>query len=119
MIWNLLNMLLGIWLVRIAVLNPAFVALRSWHLPAFGVAIVVLAVLARPRDFLKWTSAANIALGIVLLVLVVLQWNALAPDMLTFWVVFWVGMVVAILALWSVLYRPGADAESAEAGGPR
>jgi hypothetical protein len=108
MIANGLNVLLGLWLIYIAVLDPAFVEKAPWRLAAMAVVVIVLAVAARPGDTLKWVSTTNVVVGVVMLVLAALRYAAAAPDLLMFWGVFWAGTLVAVLALWAALYRPRA-----------
>jgi hypothetical protein len=108
MIANLLNCALGLWLVYVAVLDPAWAGESYWRLPLAAVVLVGLALWARASDFRSWQSSVNRALGALLLVLAALHWQGAAPPLLMFWGVFWAGMLVAILALWAALYRPAS-----------
>jgi len=105
---NLLNTVLGIWLVYAAVLDPQWAAKGDWKLPLAGALILVFALWARASDHRKWQSGVNLALGVLLLALAGLHWKGAAPPLLMFWGVFWPGILVAILALWATLYRPTA-----------
>ena len=105
MIANLLNTLLGLWLVYAAVLDPGWAAAAVWRLPLAGVVVLALALWARASDHRKWQSSVNLALGVLLLVLGGLPWKGAAPPLLMFWGAFWPGILVAIFALWAALYR--------------
>ncbi len=109
MIANALNVILGLWLVYVAVLDPQFVEQAIWRLAVMAMAVLVLAIAARPGDYLKWISTTNIVIAVVLLVLTSLRAEVMAPDLLMFWGVFWSGTVVAVLALWAALYRPRSE----------
>jgi len=120
MIANLLNTLLGLWLVYVSVLDPDWTAAGIWKLPLAGVLVLALALWARASDHRKWQSAINLVLGALLLVLAGLHWRNAAPPLLMFWGVFWPGVLVAVFALWAALYRPapGAAARVTQAGQP-
>jgi hypothetical protein len=108
MIANLLNALLGLWLVYVAVLDRAWAA-SSWKLGIASVAAIALALWARASDYRKWQSSVNVVLGGLMLILAALEAAGDAPPLLVFWGVFWPGALAAIFALWSVLYRPRAS----------
>ncbi len=110
MIANLLNTLLGLWLVYVAVLDPVWAQASAWKLPLAGVVMIALALWARASDARKWQSSVNLVLAVVLLIVAALHWEDLAPPLLLFWGVFWPGVLVAVFALWAVLYRPAARA---------
>ncbi len=116
MIANLLNTLLGLWLVYVAVLDPAWASANAWKLPLAGVIVLLLALWARASDFRKWQSSANFVLGVLLVVLAALHWLDAAPRLVMFWGVFWPGILVAVLALWAALYRPADGARQTEGG---
>lgn len=109
MIPNLLNTLLGLWLVYAAILRPTWTA-SSLDLATAAIVVFVLALWARPGDYGKWQSSTNIVLGILLLLFAGVQRAGLSPPLLTFWAAFWVGMLVAVFALWAALYRPPVEA---------
>ncbi len=104
MIANLLNTLLGLWLVYAAVLHPAWTT-DAWKLPIAAILVIVLAFWARASDYRKWQSSVNMVLGLVLAVLAGLHWGGLVSPLVMFWGVFWPGILVAVLALWAALYR--------------
>ena len=116
MIANLLNTLLGLWLVYVAVLDPEWAAAGDWKLPLAGVLVLALALWARASDHRKWQSSGDLALGVLLLVLAGFHWNASAPPLVMFWGLFWTGILVAIFALWAALYRPRAATRTAAGG---
>jgi len=106
MIGNLLNILVGLWLAYSAIFaNPAG-AMNNVGLAAGAVAIIVFAVWARQTDSLGWQSGTNIVLAAMLLVLAVLRWLIGVAPLVSFWVILLVGIAVAIVAMWSLLYRP-------------
>ncbi|HET7362959.1 MAG TPA: hypothetical protein VFJ70_05215 [Burkholderiales bacterium] len=113
MIPNALNTILGIALVYCAILAPNVVSNSSRALPLAGLAIVAFALWARASDKLKWFSAVNGALGIALMLLGILALAMPIHPLVTFWWIFWVGIIVAVLAFWSALYNyaPAPDEE--------
>ena len=103
---NLLNVLVGLWLVYSAIFaNPAG-AMSNAALAAGAVAVIVFAVWARQTDFLGWQSGTSIVLAAVLLVLAVLRWVIGVSPLVSFWVILLLGITIAIAAMWSMLYRP-------------
>jgi hypothetical protein len=106
MIANILNTLIGLTLVYLAVLKPDFVDGRPLTLLIAGVVVAGLALWARAGDSMRWFSLTNMAMGAALLALSALQVLTTVAPSLTFWGVFWSGMVTAVLALWAALYRP-------------
>ena len=106
MIGNLLNILIGLWLAYSAIFaNPAG-AMNNVALAAAAIAVIVFAVWARQTDPLGWQSGTNIVLAAVLLVLAVLRWLIGVAPLVSFWIILLVGIAVAIMAMWSLLYRP-------------
>jgi hypothetical protein len=104
MIPNVLMTVIGIVLVYAAVLGPAM--MQPMNLLVAGAAIIACAVWARMSDHATWFSIANLIAGATLLVLAALQFVSQAPALILFWGVFWSGLIAAIVALWSLLYRP-------------
>ncbi len=109
MIPNLLNVLIGIAIAAWAVLTIDDEATQLWSPLASGVAIFLLALWARQSDVQRWQSSTNMVHGVVMLGVVIMTWGGMFSPIATFWGVFWIGMIVAILALWAVLYRGPAD----------
>jgi hypothetical protein len=85
--------------------TPASAPVPSILAPV-GIAIVMLALIARRSDFSGWQSATNIVLGIVLVVITLINWAVPLSPLVTFWINLWVGLTVASLALWAALYHP-------------
>ncbi|MCZ2104138.1 MAG: hypothetical protein OZ923_11515 [Comamonadaceae bacterium] len=100
---NLINTIAGLVLVYSVVLHPTWVEQRYFPLMGFAAVFLVLAVVARRGDPHPWFSWTNIALAIALAILSLFPLATL--PYLTFWVSFWVGCTVPILALWALLYR--------------
>lgn len=114
MIANLANTLIGIWLVYVAILDPQRLASGRWSMPLAAVIIVALAIWARRSDALSWHSDTNVTLGIILLASVSIR-PIVSPEAMAFWLVFWIGIGVAVISLWAALYRPeGASAAKPE-----
>ena len=106
MIGNLLNVLVGLWLAYSAIFaNPAG-AMNNVALAAAAVAVIVFAVWARQTDTLGWQSGTNIVLAAVLLVLAALSWLIGVAPLVSFWIILFAGIAIAIASMWSVLYRP-------------
>lgn len=103
MIANLINTIAGLMLVYSIVLHPTWVEQRYFPLLGFAAVMLVMAVWARRSDPHPWFSWTNIVLAIALGLLSLLPLATL--PYLTFWVAFWVGCSVPIVALWAALYR--------------
>lgn len=104
MLPNIVNTLFGLFLVYAAVLNPALLAGRPYLTIGGGILILILAALAMRSDHHPWQNTINMLMGLSLVVLGILP--LATYPIVTFWGVFWVGIVVAVLALWAALYRP-------------
>ena len=106
MLGNLLNILVGLWLAYSAIFaNPAG-AMNNPALAAAAIAVIVFAVWARQSDPLGWQSGTNIVLAAVLLLVAVVRWAIGVAPLVCFWIILLVGIAVAIVAMWSLLYRP-------------
>ena len=103
MIPNLINAAIGIWLVYAAVLNPGAIAGRVAVL-ASGVVVFVLAIWAYQGDYLKWPATTAGVLGAGLAVYAGLQLPE-PSGFVTFWIALFAGITVAVVSLWSALYR--------------
>ena len=106
MIANVLNFLIGLGVSYVSIFGTPASAPVPWILAPVGIAIVVLALIARRSDFSGWQSATNTVLGIVLLVITLINWGVPLSPLVTFWINLWVGLTVASLALWAALYHP-------------
>ena len=104
MIPNILNTLLGIGLVYCAILAPGPLQNAAWVLMAGGAGIIALGFWARSSDRLKWFNLVNIVLGAALVLLGIARTLIVVHPLVMFWWVFWVGILVAVLAFWSALY---------------
>lgn len=109
MIANILNFLIGIVITYVAILGTPAGAPAAWILVPAGIAVVVLAAIARRSDFSGWQSATNITLGIVLVVFTLIGRMVFVSPLFAFWIDMWVGLTVASLALWAALYHPQQD----------
>ena len=104
MIGNLLNVLVGLWLAYSAIFASPAGAMNNLALAAAAVAI--FAVWARQTDPLGWQSGTNIVLAALLLAVAVVRWGIGVAALVCFWIILLVGIAVAIMAMWSLLYRP-------------
>lgn len=109
MIPNAVNAIIGIWLVYVAILDPAW-GDRTSRVALTAIVIGGCAMWARTTDFGRWQSNTTIALALALLVVTGLQAVGVIWPLLRFWSLFWVGILVPIVSLWAVLYRPAATA---------
>jgi hypothetical protein len=100
---NLLNTVLGVALVYCAVLAPG--SLHAVVVLAGGAGIIALALWARGGDSLKWFNLLNVALGAALMLLGAARGITAVHPLVMFWWVFWVGIIVAVIAFWSALYN--------------
>lgn len=112
MIPNILNALLGIALVYCAILAPGPLHDTAWLLVAGGGGIIVLALGARSGDKVKWFNLVNATLGAALILLGIARALATVHPLVMFWWVFWVGIIVAVLASWSAIYTKHRPADS-------
>ena len=115
MIANMLNVLIGLGVTDVAIFGMPPSVPASWIMIVVGIAIVILALVARRSDFSGWQSATNIVLGLALLIVNLLEQVVSISPLVTFWIELWVGLTVASLALWAVLYHPREGADRAAA----
>lgn len=115
MIANLLNVLLGLWLAYSAIFAQPAGDMNDTTLAASAAAVIVLAAWGRRSDFMGWNSGTNIVLGAILLVLAALRWGIAIAPLVSFWIILLAGIAVSIVALWSMLYRPGPSASAPSA----
>lgn len=114
MIPNILNTLLGLALVYCAILAPGPLHDTAWLLMAGGAGIIALGLWARSGDRLKWFNLVNIILGAALLVLGIAHTLTAVHPLVMFWWVFWVGIIVSVLAFWSALYTRDSAATGSQ-----
>jgi hypothetical protein len=106
MIGNLLNGLVGLWLAYSAIFaTPAGNMSNTW-LAISSVAVIVLAAWARQSDPAGWQSATNLVLGGALLLEAAARWAIEVAPLVSFWSILLIGIAIAIMAIWSMLYRP-------------
>lgn len=117
MIPNLINTAIGIWLVCAAVLDPARIG-RSDIVLASGVVVFVVAIWAYQADYLKWPATTAGALGAGLAAYAGFQLFE-SSGLVTFWIALFIGITVAVVSLWSVLYRRPSASEYASRGDSR
>jgi hypothetical protein len=103
---NLVNVFIGLALIYVAILQPAFLGGRSLLFAAVGVLMFTTAWLARRSDHHPWQNNTNMLLALLLIVLALARVERF--PLALFWSVFWIGLIVAVLALWAALYRPNA-----------
>jgi hypothetical protein len=106
MIANLLTILIGLWLAYRAIFSIPAGDLSQIEMMAAGVAVILLALWARRTDFMGWHGGTNVLLGVLVLVLVALQQAMRVEPLLSFWMILLIGISVAIVAMWAMLYRP-------------
>jgi hypothetical protein len=105
-IGNLFNVLLGLLLVYSAIFSNPAGAMNNVGLAAVAAAVIALAVWARQSDAMGWQSGTNIVLGTVLLLVAATRWAIGVAPLVCFWMILLIGIGVAIVAMWSILYRP-------------
>lgn len=105
MIANLINTVVALVLVWAAILDPHLLK-PVWVLVVGAVVIFALAMWALLGDHHPWQNTTNCILAVLLLVVGLLPLAVATSALIQFWTVFWIGVAVAILALWAALYRP-------------
>ena len=104
MIPNIINTLVGLFLAYLVVLRPLWAERQYFPLLVFAAVIFAMALWARRTDPARWFSNVNIVLAVLLAIMELMPLPTL-PN-LTFWGGFWIGILVPVVALWAVLYRP-------------
>ena len=105
MIANLVNTVVGIVMVYAAVLKPSLVQGVPVNLLAASIVIVGCAAWARTSDRMSWFSLTNIVAGAIAVILAAAQMVMDTAALVSFWGVFWIGLIVSVTALWAALYR--------------
>ncbi|TAM74201.1 hypothetical protein EPN44_11860 [bacterium] len=110
MIANGINVILGISLVYVAVLDTPLFAGPSWRGIAALAALcfVAFAFTARRSDYAPWHAILTSWLGALLVAAVGLSFIPAWPVAASTWICFWAGLLTAFLALWAALYRRSA-----------
>ena len=106
MIVNLATTLIGLWLAYHAIFATAAGVAGPFETLFAGAAVTLLAAWARRTDLMSWPSATNMVLGLVILALTGAARTIGIDALASFWVLLLCGIAVAIVALWSILYRP-------------
>ena len=106
MIGNLVNILLGLWLAYSAIFSHPAGDMNIAYLAVTAVAVIAFAAWARRIDPMHWPSDTNLVLGAALLVVAAARWAVYVPPLLSFWILLLIGITIAIVAMWSMLYRP-------------
>jgi hypothetical protein len=96
----------GLWLAYSAIFATPAGEMNDIALAVSAVASIVLAIWARQTDPAGWHSATNLVLGAILLFVAVMRWTVQVPSLLSFWVILFIAIAIAIIAFWAVLYRP-------------
>jgi len=107
MIGNLVNILLGLWLAYSAIFSHPAGDMNIAYLAVTAVAVIAFAAWARRSDPMHWPNDTNLVLGAALLVIAAARWTVYVPPLLSFWILLLFGITIAIVAMWSMLYRPG------------
>ena len=118
MIANLLNIAVGLWHAYSAIFSTPPGNLDAGQLALTVLAAIIFAAWARQSDRLKWQSGSNIVLGAILLVTAGVRRAVGVAPLMCFWIVLLGGIAVAILAMWSLLYRPETAATSRTSAPP-
>lgn len=106
MIANAATIVIGLWLVYRAVFAIPAGNVGPVELAAAGAAVVLLALWARRTDAMNWHSVSNSLLGLLVILLGLARWAASVAPPVVFWMVLLISNAVAIIAMWSLLYRP-------------
>ncbi len=104
MIPNLINFLIGLFLVYLAIFSPQFITTSVGPLLIAAVAIFICAFLARRSDHHPWQNTVNMTLAVTLGAVTAVQLAGIPGA--GFWSAIWIGIAVAVLASWAALYRP-------------
>ena len=108
MIANSLTVLVGLWLSYRAIFSIPAGEMSQIELMVAGIVVIVLALWARRTDLMGWNSGTGIVLGTIVLVLAAARHTVGVEPLALFWMILLIGIAVAITAMWSMLYRPGA-----------
>jgi len=106
MIANFATILIGLWLAYRAIFSISAGNMNQVELVAVGVGVILLALWARRTDSMTWQSGTTIALGVFILILAAADWAVGVDPLISFWIILLSGITSAIVAMWSILYRP-------------
>lgn len=105
MIANALTIPIGLWLAYSAIFPAPIGGTNDLKLTLCGLAVAVLAFLARGTQSMAWQTTLNIVLGVVLALFAGARMYFGDAALSAFWIVLLTGIAVATGALWSILYR--------------
>jgi len=106
MIANPLIILAGLWLSYRAIFSIPAGQMSEVEMVLAGIAVILLALWARRTDSMTWYSGTCIALGLIVVALSIARRTFGVDPLVSFWMVLLIGIAVAIIAMWSMLYRP-------------
>jgi hypothetical protein len=106
MIANALIILTGLWLSYRAIFSIPAGQMSPAEMIAAGIIVIMLALWARQTDLMTWYSGTCIALGLIVVALSIARYMIGVEALVSFWMVLLIGIAVAIIAMWSTLYRP-------------
>ena len=112
MIANPLIILTGLWLSYRAIFSIPAGQMSETEMMIAGIAVILLALWARRTDPMTWYSGTCIALGLIVVALSVVRHTIGVEPLVSFWMVLLIGIAIAIIAMWSMLYRPARVADS-------
>lgn len=113
MIANAITIVIGLWLAYCAIFSTAPGEMNNIQLAVAAAVVVVCAFFARRSDAMRWQGTTNIAVGLVLGLLAAERAYLGETPLAPFWILLLGGIAVAIMALWSILYRPDRTADAA------
>jgi hypothetical protein len=103
---NVAIILIGLWLCYRAIFSIPAGEMSAAEIAVTGIAVAAIALWTRRTDVMSWPGTTNIALGGIVVLLALLDRVRGIDPLASFWIILLVGITVAILALWSILYRP-------------
>ncbi len=106
MMANFATILIGLWLVYRAIFSIPAGDMSQVELITAGVVLILLALWARRTDSMSWHSKTNIVLAVLILLLAAAHRVVGVDPLVSFWMIFLIGIAAAVTAMWSILYRP-------------
>ena len=103
---NLLATALGLWLSYAAVLDLGRLQGNAWSAYASAAVVIALGLLSRRRDFAPWPGSTEVISALAATAALLLFQGGVLNQLVAFWIVFFAGNVISVLALWAALYRP-------------
>ena len=104
---NIAAVLIGLWLSYRAIFSVPAGDMTQIELIVAGAALIFLALWARRTDMMSWHSGTNVVLGAIVLLLAAAQRLVGVDPLVSFWMILLIGITAAIVAMWSILHRPG------------